>query len=57
MSHIVVAGARGGSTAGTPAPLANRLEIHDFVRPDNIEQFSLFAQAFSKQAFVLPLMR
>jgi len=33
----------------------NRLEINDFVHPDNIEQFSLFVQALSKPSFVLYL--
>ena len=53
MSHVVITGAQGGRTAGADAP--NRLEIRDFVRPDNIEQFSLFVQALSKPPFVLYL--
>jgi len=50
MSHVVITGAQGGLTAGAVAP--NRLEINDFVHPDNIEQFSLFVQALSKPSFV-----
>jgi len=45
MSHVVITGAQGGNTAGAVAP--NRLEINDFVRSDNIEQFSLFVQALT----------
>jgi tyrosinase len=53
MSHVVITGAQGGSTAGAVAP--NRLEINDFVKPENSDQFSLFIQALSKSSFVLHL--
>ncbi|KAH9969746.1 hypothetical protein BC827DRAFT_1277089 [Russula dissimulans] len=45
MSHVVITGAQGGSTAGAVAP--NRLEINDFVKPENSDQFSLFIQALN----------
>jgi len=54
MSHVIITGAKSPEPPhpkGVPAP--NRLEINDFVRPDNIEQFSLFVQALSKLSIVL----
>jgi tyrosinase len=45
MAHVVITGAQGGNAVGAPAP--NRLEINDFVAPNNIEQFSLFVQALT----------
>ncbi|EKM51950.1 uncharacterized protein PHACADRAFT_262375 [Phanerochaete carnosa HHB-10118-sp] len=43
MSHFVITGAHGGSTAGAGDP--NRLEINDFVKIE--EQFSLYIQALT----------
>ena len=43
MSHFVITGGTGGTTAGAAAP--NRLEINTLIQ--NQEQFSLYIQALS----------
>jgi hypothetical protein len=47
MSHDIIKGAQGGSTAGAAAP--NRLEINTLIK--NREQFSLYIQALSRPHF------
>jgi tyrosinase len=49
MTHTIITGAQGGSTAGANAP--NRIEINDFVKVE--KQFSLYIQALSKRSFKL----
>lgn len=44
MSHFVITGGTGGTTAGAAAP--NRLEINTLIQ--NPKQFSLYIQALSK---------
>ncbi|KAI0754754.1 photo-regulated tyrosinase [Daedaleopsis nitida] len=46
MSHFIVTGPTGGSTADAPAP--NRLEINEFVK--DVEMFSLYIQALDKMS-------
>jgi tyrosinase len=46
MEHFTITGAELPRSDGTPPP--KRLEINTFVKDDNIQQFSLFVQAFCK---------